>query len=88
MLFRSLTGWVIFATVQLLMPGFGIDWFGDDFRPDGWLAEENMNYLLIELVPLLIFILVGVIFYFAGGRVRAEKATVASSAGSGGGSPA
>jgi len=69
-----LTGWVIFATVQLLMPGFGIDWFSDEFRPEGWLAEERGSYLMLELIPLVIFILVGVIFYFTGTSTREEKA--------------
>jgi len=69
-----LTAWVIFATVQLLMPGVGVDWFSDEFRPDGWEAGERMTYLLIEVVPLAIFIVTGVIFYFAGTKVREEKA--------------
>lgn len=69
-----LTGWVIFATVQLLMPGLGIDWFSDEFRPDGWLVEERGSYLMLELIPLVVFILVGVIFYFTGTSTREEKA--------------
>lgn len=69
-----LTAWVIFATVQLLLPGVGIDWFSDEFRPEGWLAEERWSYLLIEAVPLAIFIITGVIFYFAGTKVREDKA--------------
>jgi len=73
-----LTAWVIFATVQLLMPGVGVDWFSDEFRPDGWEAGERTRYLLIEVVPLAFFILTGVIFYFAGTKVREEKAVVGS----------
>jgi hypothetical protein len=69
---------VIFATVQLLMPGVGVDWFSDEFRPDGWEAGERVRYLLIETVPLAIFIITGVIFYFAGTKVREEKAVVGS----------
>ena len=69
-----LTGWVIFATVQLLLPGIGVDWFGDDFRLEGWAAEEKWTYLLVEAIPLSLFILLGVIFYFAGSRVRHNKA--------------
>ena len=73
-----LTAWVIFATLQLLMPGIGIDWFSDEFRPEGWLGEEKWSYLLIEAIPLAIFILVGVVFYFTGTKTREEKATVST----------
>ncbi|MGI9197774.1 MAG: APC family permease [Candidatus Nanopelagicales bacterium] len=70
-----LTAWVIFATLQLLMPGIGIDWFSDEFRPEGWLGGERWSYLLIEAIPLVIFILVGVVFYLTGAKTREEKAT-------------
>ncbi|MCX6433870.1 MAG: APC family permease [Actinobacteria bacterium] len=70
-----LTAWVIFATVQLLLPGFGDDWFGDAYLPDGWAADERVSYFLVEAIPLLIFILVGVAFYFAGSRTRHHRAS-------------
>jgi amino acid transporter len=69
-----LTAWVVFATIQLLLPGFGIDWFGDDFRLEGWGADEKWTYLLVEAIPLSLFILLGVIFYFSGSKVRHHKA--------------
>lgn len=69
-----LTAWVIFATIQMFMPGAGLGWFADDFRPDEWAYEERWTYLLVEIVPLAIFILVGVIFYITGGRTREHKA--------------
>ena len=69
-----LTAWVLFATIQLLLPGIGIDWFSDEFRPDGWTVDERWTYLLIEAVPLAIFVIVGIIFYVSGGKVRKEKA--------------
>jgi amino acid transporter len=47
-----LTAWVIFATVQLLLPGAGINWFADEFRPEAWAYEERWTYLLVEVVPL------------------------------------
>ena len=69
-----LTSWVIFATIELLLPGIGVDWFGDAFRPEGWLAEERWGYLIVEAVPLAIFVVVGIIFYFTGSRTRENKA--------------
>ena len=59
------------------MPGAGIAWFADDFRPDEWLYEERWTYLLVEIIPLAIFILVGIIFYITGGRTREHKAVAA-----------
>ncbi len=70
-----LTAWVIFATVQLLLPGFGDDWFGDAYLPDGWVADERVKYFLVEAIPLLIFVLVGVAFYLSGSRTRHNRAS-------------
>ena len=61
-----LTALILFATVQLFLPGFGIDWFGDDYRPSAWGADEKWQYLLTELVPLTIFIICGVLFWMSG----------------------
>lgn len=71
-----LTAWVLFATIQLLLPGIGIDWFSDEFRPEGWEQGERYTYLLIEAVPLALFVVTGIIFYIAGSRTREHKATV------------
>ena len=70
-----LTAWVVFATVELFLPGLGVDWFADEFRPDGWAIDERWGYFLIEAVPVVIFVIVGVIFWLAGSRVRHHKAT-------------
>jgi hypothetical protein len=60
--------WIAFCTVQLLFPGLGIDWFGDDYRADGWAASEKWTYLLTELVPLAVFVAIAVAFWAAGRR--------------------
>ena len=60
--------WIVFCTVQLLFPGLGIDWFGDDYRLDGWAASEKWVYLLTELVPLAVFVAIAVAFWAAGRR--------------------
>jgi len=70
-----LTAWVVFATVELFLPGLGVDWFADEFRPDGWGVDERWDYFLIEAVPVAIFVIVGVIFWLAGSRVRHQKAS-------------
>ncbi len=70
-----LTAWVVFATVELFLPGLGVDWFADEFRPDGWGADERWTYFFIEAVPLAIFIVIGVIFWATGARVRRHSAS-------------
>ena len=68
-----LTILVLFASVQLVAPGFGSDWFGDDFRPDGWAADEKWTYLLTEAIPLVVFVAVGAIFYLMGAATRRDR---------------
>ena len=80
-----LTAWVIFATIQLLMPGAGVGWFADEFRPEAWAYEERWTYLMLEAIPLAVFILVGIVFYITGGRTRQHKAVATPQAASTGG---
>jgi amino acid transporter len=72
-----LTILIVFATIQLLMPGLGSDWFGDAFRPEEWTADENWRYFLFQGIPLLVFIIIGSIFYVAGGKTRGDRGQVA-----------
>ncbi len=66
---------VAFASLQLVAPGLGVDWFGDDFRPDGWEQSERWKFLFTEAVPVLFFVLVGVVFWIAGGTTRKHAAS-------------
>ena len=70
-----LTLLIVFATVQLLLPGLGYDWFGDDFRPTGWQAGERWSYLFTTLVPLVGFVLIGVVFWALGKPTRSRLAS-------------
>lgn len=72
-----LTILVLFASVQLVAPGLGSDWFGDDFRPSGWAADEKWTYLLTEAIPLITFVAVGALFYVFGARTRRDRGSVA-----------
>jgi amino acid transporter len=78
-----LTLLILFATLQLLAPGALYDWFGDDFRPDGWTQGERVKYLLTEAVPLAVFILMGVVFWALGAPTRAKAKAVAAGASEG-----
>ena len=78
-LYRSLTvllmALVAIASVQLIAPGLGDHWFGSDFAPSGWTYNERFVYLWTELVPVLVFIAVGVLFWWLGRKTRAEVVT-------------
>jgi amino acid transporter len=72
-----LTILVVFASIQLVAPGFPTAWFGQDFRPDGWDYSERWSYLATELGPLVLFVIIGVIFWALGAGTRRDTGTVA-----------
>ncbi|MFD4524311.1 APC family permease [Streptomyces sp. NPDC058470] len=65
-----LTALIAFATVQLLLPGIGAHWFGPGYAPSGWDPSERWTYLAVEAIPLVVFVLIGVAFWFAGAPTR------------------
>src|SRR5580692_5904830 len=69
---------VAIAAVQLIAPGLGDSWFGSGFAPDGWSYAERFTYLWTEAIPVLSFIVVGVLFWWLGRGTRAQ--TVKASA--------
>jgi amino acid transporter len=71
---------VAVATIQLIAPGLGDHWFGPDFIPSDWKYSERFTYLWTELTPVLCFIVVGVLFWWMGRRVRAQAARAEAAA--------
>ena len=65
---------VAIASVQLIAPGAGYHWFSSDFAPSSWKYGERFTYLWTELIPVLVFIAVGVLFWWLGRKTRAEIA--------------
>jgi len=63
---------VAVATVQLIAPGAGYHWFSSAFAPSGWDYGERSAYLLTELIPVLAFIVIGVLFWWLGRGTRAQ----------------
>ena len=81
------------SVVQLIAPGLGSEllpggtawggtahWFSSDFAPGGWGKSEAGLYLLTELIPVLIFIGVGVLFWWRGKATRVANAAADASA--------
>jgi glutamate:GABA antiporter len=70
------TLWALIATVTLIWPGFGVGWFGTPGKPDDSLptgfASQRLPYELTQIVPLIGFLLAGLIFYAFGASTRAK----------------
>jgi glutamate:GABA antiporter len=72
------TLWALLATVFLLWPGLGVNWFGAAGNPNDSLAalsfsNQRLQYELTQFVPLAIIVLIGLIFYVLGGRTRQQE---------------
>src|SRR6266700_1276840 len=63
---------IVIATIQLILPGLGDTWFGSNYAPTGWVYSERWVYLLTELLPVISFALVGVLFWWLGRKTRAQ----------------
>ncbi|WP_084210866.1 APC family permease [Pseudonocardia acaciae] len=61
---------VLFTLVQLVWPGLGTGWFGSAGSPDDALpaafAGQRWAYEVTQLVPLAVFVGIGVAFYLVG----------------------
>ncbi|GGN59335.1 putative amino acid permease [Streptomyces albiflavescens] len=71
------TVFVAFTVVVLIWPGFGVGWFGTagsaaDSLPESF-AGQRLQYTLSQVLPLALFVGIGLAFYAAGGRTRREK---------------
>ncbi|MFF1632106.1 APC family permease, partial [Streptomyces sp. NPDC058272] len=71
------TAFVAFTVVVLIWPGFGVGWFGTagsaaDALPASF-AGQRLRYTLSQVVPLTLFVGIGLAFYAAGARTRREK---------------
>jgi amino acid transporter len=66
---------LVITIVELMAPGAGMTWFGSSFAPSGWSHSERVTYLATELVPVLVFVAIGVVFWALGKKTRAEGAS-------------
>jgi amino acid transporter len=63
---------IVVATVQLIAPGLGDSWFGTNYAPSGWDPSQKWVYLLTEVIPVLSFVVIGVLFWWLGRPTRNE----------------
>jgi amino acid transporter len=67
------TAWAVFATVALLWPGV-LTAHPDDSLPAGF-AGQRMQYEVSQIIPLLVLLGIGVLFYILGAPTRRELVT-------------
>ena len=72
-----LTILVLFASIQLFAPGFPTSWFKGDFTPTDWAPNEKWTFLGLEVGPLVLFVILGVLFYLLGAPTRRDTGAVA-----------
>jgi amino acid transporter len=77
------TFWALVATVFLIWPGLGVNWFGAGGNPNDSLAalsfsHQRLQYELSQIVPLAVIVVIGVAFYLLGSKTRREPAIEAT----------
>jgi hypothetical protein len=70
--------WAALATVSLLWPGFATSWNVGDWDaslPEGF-EGQRFQYEVAQLVPLAVFVGIGVLFYALGAPTRRQEVQV------------
>jgi glutamate:GABA antiporter len=72
------TFWAVIASIVLIYPGLGTNWFGQHGNPDNSLPSgfTRGQFETSQIIPLLILLVIGIMFYFAGGPTRRRAVTV------------
>lgn len=70
------TGFALLATIALLWPGIGTS-DPDSALPSGFVgAAGRFQYEVTQIAPLLVFVVIGVLFYMAGAATRSHMVQV------------
>ena len=66
------TFWAVLASIVLIYPGFGTNWFGQHGNPDSSLPAgfTRGQFELSQIIPLAILLVIGILFYVAGAPTR------------------
>jgi len=75
------TFWALLATVSLVWPGFGVGWFGtggssSESLADLGFANQRFLFEMTQVIPLVVVLVLGLIFYQMGAGVRKREAKV------------
>jgi glutamate:GABA antiporter len=72
------TFWAVIASVVLIYPGLGTNWFGQHGHPDSSLPSgfTRGQFELSQLIPLGILLFIGIMFFVAGAPTRRRAVTV------------
>jgi amino acid transporter len=72
------TLWAILASIVLVYPGFGVNWFGQHGNPDSALPSgfTRGQFEISQIVPLAALFVIGIAFYLAGARTRRHEVEV------------
>ena len=70
------------------LAGPRVNWFGAGGNPNNSLAALNfshqrLQYELSQIVPLAVIVVIGMVFYFLGGKAREEEVAVPIAAADG-----
>jgi glutamate:GABA antiporter len=66
------TAWALFTTIAIIYPGIGTA-HPNDSLPSGF-AGERLQYTLSQVIPLVVMVLIGLLFYALGAPTRREAA--------------
>ena len=72
------TFWAVVASVVLIYPGFGTNWFGQHGDPNSSLPTgfTRGQFETSQIIPLVILLVTGILFYVAGAPTRRRAVTV------------
>jgi len=72
------TFWAVVASIVLIYPGLGTNWFGQHGNPDNSLPSgfTRGQFEISQIVPLAILLVIGILFYLAGAPTRRHAVTV------------
>ena len=81
------TFWVVIASIVLVYPGFGTNWFGQHGNPNSSLPAgfTRGQFEMSQIIPLAVLLVIGILFYVAGAPTRrhAVKVPIAQEMGIG-----
>jgi glutamate:GABA antiporter len=72
------TFWAVFATIVLVYPGIGTNWFGQHGNPDSALPAgfTRGQFEKSQFIPLAVLLVIGILFYVAGAPTRRHAVQV------------